>query len=62
MMSKDLQCFQVPSLQEMLNGKASHYPLDDAFHEAVRKPILVIHSSGSTDRSTLPGTEEHNYS
>ena len=62
MMNKDLQCSQVPALQEMLKGEASHYPFIDTFHEAVRKPIPVIHSSGSIGRSTLPGTEEHNYS
>ena len=52
MMNKDLQCSQVPSLQEMLNDETSHYPFDDTFDEAVHKPILVIHSSGSTGRST----------
>ena len=59
MMNEGLQCSQVLSLQEMLNDEASHYPFDDTFDEAVRKPILVIHSSGSTGRSTLQRIEEH---
>jgi len=45
---EDLRCFQVLSFEEMLLANAEPYPYDYTFEEAARKPILILHSSGST--------------
>ena len=50
--NKNLECFIVSSLDEMLQGRTEHYPYDETFAKAVQNPILVLHSSGSTGKAT----------
>ncbi|KAI9794020.1 MAG: putative NRPS-like protein biosynthetic cluster [Peltula sp. TS41687] len=43
-----LNCIPVPALDEVLNATSEHYPYEETFEQSMWKPILVLHSSGST--------------
>ena len=49
---EDLGTFDVPSLELLLEGKSKPFPFDKTFESAKWDPILILHSSGSTGRST----------
>lgn len=44
----DLQSIEVPSFDQMLLLNPKLYPYPYTFEEAMRHPILILHSSGST--------------
>lgn len=43
-----LDCFQILSLGDALDAVSIHYPYEEKFEQVIRKPVLVLHSSGST--------------
>ncbi|KAL2043853.1 hypothetical protein N7G274_003373 [Stereocaulon virgatum] len=45
---EQLECVEVPSLDQMLEGESQHYPFNETFDIAKRNPIVILHSSGST--------------
>lgn len=45
---KKLNCFPIPSLEDVLGAMSDHYPYEEIFEQVIWKPILVLHSSGST--------------
>lgn len=46
----NLECLEIPPFAEMLQGYGKYYPYDLTFENAMRNPIVILHSSGSTGR------------
>lgn len=46
--SHQMQFFQVPRLQELLDQEYPSYPFDKTFEEARNEPLVVLHTSGTT--------------
>ena len=46
--TEDLKVIHVSPLEEMVQQESRPYPYYDLFEEVKRKPVLVLHSSGST--------------
>ena len=44
----DLKASAVPSLNDMLQASAEDVPSEETMEEVRRKPVLILHSSGST--------------
>ncbi|KAE8318762.1 male sterility protein-domain-containing protein [Aspergillus transmontanensis] len=44
----DLQVWQFPSLDELLNSRVSHYPYNKTYQEAEDETFVILHSSGTT--------------
>ncbi|KAL8666376.1 MAG: hypothetical protein Q9168_007491 [Polycauliona sp. 1 TL-2023] len=47
---EQLRIWTVPAIDDMLVGHSEHYPYEKDFAAARWDPIVVLHSSGSTDR------------
>lgn len=45
---ENLKSVEVPSLEEMFEGKSQQYQYDEVFERAERNPVVILHSSGST--------------
>ncbi|KAL8793203.1 MAG: hypothetical protein Q9195_004233 [Heterodermia aff. obscurata] len=45
---QDIQCATVGSLDSLLEANGPSFPFGPDFDEAVRQPVVVLHSSGST--------------
>ena len=45
-----LKSYNVPSLNDLLHATSKPYPYHDQFEDVVWKPVLVLHSSGSTGK------------
>ena len=43
-----MEVLEVPSINELLEGKARPYPYAKTFEEAKHEPLLVLHTSGTT--------------
>ncbi|KNG87110.1 hypothetical protein ANOM_005305 [Aspergillus nomiae NRRL 13137] len=70
----ELQVWQFPSLDELLNSSVAHYPYHKTYREAENETFVILHSSGTTgqpkpiplthgyfsfmDRGAPPGTPE----
>lgn len=50
---EELNCFLIPSLEDVLGAMSAHYPYEEIFEQVIWKPILVLHSSGSTGNDWL---------
>ena len=46
----DLEIFSVAELDEILSSISHHYPYHEVFQEVIWKPVLILHSSGSTGK------------
>ncbi|KAE8449384.1 hypothetical protein EG329_008285 [Mollisiaceae sp. DMI_Dod_QoI] len=46
--SSRLQLCCIPSLEEMVSSKTSHYPYTKTYEEAKNDTVLILHTSGST--------------
>lgn len=44
----NVQCYLLPSFDDMLHGHTEQYPYEESFAEVQWNPILVCHTSGST--------------
>ena len=49
----DIRTYAVQSLNDMLEGYREHYPYEVKFSEVQWDPVLILHSSGSTDNDML---------
>ena len=44
----DLEIIRIPSLEEMVNTNAEHYPYTKSWEEAKNEVVMIVHTSGST--------------
>jgi long-subunit acyl-CoA synthetase (AMP-forming) len=45
---QDLEILEIPSLKEMVNANAEHYPYTKSWEEAKKDIVMIVHTSGST--------------
>ncbi|KAL1636519.1 Histone transcription regulator 3 [Neofusicoccum ribis] len=50
--SRNLEVAQIASLDECLTAESTPYPYEKTFEEAKWDPIVIIHTSGTTDHAT----------
>lgn len=50
--SLPIRIIQVPGLAELLAGDYQHYPYAKSYEEAKHEPLVALHTSGSTGKST----------
>ena len=47
-LAENVRVVDIPSLQELLDEPASHFPYPKIFESARNDPVVVLHTSGST--------------
>ena len=45
-----MRVLKFPTLEGLLNGRASHYPYLKTFEEACHDPLVSVHTSGTTGK------------
>lgn len=54
----ELESFTVETVDDMLRGESKPYPYEVTFAEARWDPVSVLHSSGSTGKSSFTNCKE----
>ena len=44
----EMRVYQIPELQDLLDPDHPHYPYEKTFDEARDKPLVALHTSGTT--------------